>query len=267
MPPGAGDGFIARQCRNNGWRLRKKRWLAAVANYQKFRGNPWLVLPAGFIGASYKALYSLYDTRGRSGPIARIRRPLVGFPSCPMCGSLGGRSLDHALPRALFPEFAILHENLVPACTMCNSDEKGKKYRGIRRSQRFIHPYYDYWASQALWLVKFGPDLDALQFEPISASTLSRHRRLIVNFHVETLLGKEWRDSVRREWGSLPAKLERRVGRSPTLAVMCKELNTRLQDATDTYGVNSWNAGFLRGVLADTSVMTSLISRIRALPV
>lgn len=267
MPPGAGNGFITRQCRKSGWRLRKKRWLAAVADYHRFRGNPWLVLPAGFTGAPAKALYRLYDTRGSSGPIARIRRPAAGFQSCPMCGSLGGRSLDHALPRSLYPEFSILHENLVPSCTMCNSDEKGSTYRGVRRSQRFIHPYYDKWASSALWRVKFGPDLDALQFEPISLATLSRHRRLIVNFHIQTLLGKEWREAVRREWAALPAKLHRRLGKSPTVAAVRAELNTRLLDTIDTYGVNSWDAGFLRGALADASVTNKLISRIQALPV
>lgn len=265
LPPGAGNGIILQQCRKLGWHGRQALWLAAAANYQKFRGNPWRVRPVGFTGADEDALYKLYDSRRSSGPIARIRRPETPFDSCPMCGSLGGRSLDHALPRGLFPEFSILHENLVPACTMCNSDEKGGIYRG-RRPERFIHPYYDRWASGAVWLIQFGPDLDALQFGPIARPTLSRVRRRIVDFHVQTLLGKEWRDSVRREWGALPAKLRRRVGAAPTAAAMRTELDIRLKDAIDCYGVNSWDAGFLRGVLADPLVVNKLIARMQALP-
>ncbi len=265
LPPGAGNGVILRQCRKPGWRSRQTLWLAAAANYQAFRGDPWRIQPAGFIGADADALYGLYDTRGRSGPIARIRRPAIPFESCPMCGSLGGRSLDHALPRALFPEFSILHENLVPACTMCNSDEKGGIYRG-RRPERFIHPYYDRWASRALWLIQFSPNLDALQFEAVALPTLPRKRRPIVDFHVRTLLGKEWRDSVRRLWGALPAKLHRRVGAAPTVPDVRNELNIQLQDAVGCYGVNSWDAGFLRGVLADPLVLAKLISRVQALP-
>ncbi|WP_143523685.1 HNH endonuclease [Pararhizobium arenae] len=266
LPPGAGDGVIMRQCRKPGWALRQARWLASAATYQRFHGNPWRILPAGFTGADADALFGLYDSRGGSGPIARIRRPAIPYQSCPMCGSLGGRSLDHALPRSRFPEFSILHENLVPACTMCNTDEKGGTYRGIRRPERFIHPYYDRWASRALWRIEFGPDLDALQFKAVSLPTLSRLRRHIVDFHVQTLLGKEWRDSVRREWGPLPANLRRRVGAAPSVDEMRAELEIRLNDAIACYGDNCWDAGFLRGVLADPAVVAKLILRVQALP-
>lgn len=266
LPVDAGDEIITRQCLRPGWAARQARWLAAAATYRRFRGNPWRVRPAGFTGVDEAALYALYDSRGRSGPINRIRRPAIPFKSCPMCGSLGGRSLDHALPRAQFPEFSILRENLIPACTMCNTDEKGGTYRG-RRPERFIHPYYDRWASRPLWRIEFGPDLDALRFEPAALPTLPRIRRRIVDFHVKKLLGKEWRDSVRREWGPLPASLRRRLGGAPTAAAMRDELETRLHDAIDAYGVNSWNAGFLRGVLANGAVIAKLVQRVGAIPI
>lgn len=266
LPPpiDAGNGIIIIQCRRPGWAGREARWLAAADIYRRFRGNPWRVRPAGFDGDDKDALYALYDTRGRSGPIDRIRRPAVPFNSCPMCGSLGGRSLDHALPRRRFPEFSILRENLVPACEICNSGEKGGTYRG-RWPERFIHPYYDRWASRALWRIQFDPDLDVLQFEPVAMPTLPRGRRRIVDFHVKTLLGKDWRDSVRREWGPLAAKLHRRLGANPTEEAIRNELETRLQDAIDTYGINSWDAGFLRGVLAEPLVVAKLIERARAI--
>lgn len=260
-PADAGDSVITNQCTAPDWAARKMQWLAAAANYRRFRGNPWTVAPAGFTGADAEALYALYDMRGRNGPIKRIRRPAIPFKSCPMCGSLGGRSLDHALPRRRFPEFSILRENLVPACDSCNSSEKGDTYHGTRPA-RFIHPYYDRWASQALWKVAFAPDLDILQFEPVALADLRSSRRRIVEFHIKTLLGKDWRDSVRREWGPLPAKLQRRVGSAPSAGAVRTELETRLHDATDTYGINSWDAGFLRGALADPLVIDKLVELI-----
>lgn len=265
MPDGAGDDVIRRQCRKTGWAGRETQWLAAAAEYRRLRGNPWTILPVGFTGADEIALHDLYDTRARSGPIARIRRPTVPFKSCPLCGSLGGRSLDHALPRSLFPEFSILRENLVPACTMCNTDEKGETYRGCR-PERFIHPYYDRWASQPLWRVSFGLDLDALEFEPEALPTLPRDRRRIVGFHVRTLLGKEWRDSVRREWGPLPARLRMRVGAVPSDNDVRGEIEMRLADAILVNDVNCWAAGFLRGVLADPRIISKLAERVRELP-
>ncbi|MBD8548261.1 HNH endonuclease [Sphingomonas sp. CFBP 8760] len=266
FPPDAGDEIIRTQCLKPDWSGREAQWLTAAAKYRRFRGNPWRVRPAGFVDADADALFALYDSRGRSGPIARIRRPAVPFKSCPMCGSLGGRSLDHALPRQRFPEFSILRENLVPACEICNSSEKGDTYRGPSRPTRFIHPYYDRWASRALWRIAFEHDLDVLRFEPVALPDLLPRRRRIVDFHVKTLLGKDWRDSVRREWSSLPGKLRRRVGSAPTSAAVRVELGVRLQDATDTYGVNSWDAGFLRGLLADPVIVEGLVDRVRALP-
>jgi len=225
------------------------------------------VLPAAFDQASRDELYALYANRASGGPISRLRRPLGGYNSCPLCGSLGGRSLDHALPRRRFPEFSILRENLVPACTICNSDEKGGTYRGRIRPERFIHPYYDRWAARALWRVHFEPDLDVLKFQPEALPSLSRQRRRIVDFHVKALLGKEWNDAVRRGWAALPASLRRRLGAAPTEEAMRAELETRLVDTIDVYGVNCWDAGLLRGVLADPLVITKLVERVVALPV
>lgn len=265
MPADAGDDAILRQSRRAGWGGLQVRWLAAAAEYRRLQGNPWTVFPAAFTAAERRLLNDLYDMRASNGPIARIRRPAVPFKSCPLCGSLGGRSLDHALPRRLFPEFSILRENLVPACTMCNTDEKGGTYRG-RRPERFIHPYYDRWASRPLWRIAFGADLDALTFSPEALPTIGRSRRRIVDFHVKTLLGKEWRDSVRREWGSLPARLKLRVGAVPTDEEVRGELETRLADAIEVNDHNCWDAGFLRGAIAAPAVITKLAERVQALP-
>jgi hypothetical protein len=265
MPEDAGDDVIERQCARPGWAARRVAWLAAAAAYRHERGNPWKVAPAGFGPRAQAELRRLYDTRGRGGVIARIRRPAGGYSCCPMCGSLGGRSLDHALPRADFPEFSILRENLVPACTMCNSDEKGSTYRG-RRPERFIHPYYDRWASQALWRIEFAPDLDVLQFQAIPLDSVPRRYRRVVQFHVSKVLGKEWRDAVRRDWGSLPQSLRLRLGAAADEVAIRHELELRLVNAMLTYGVNCWDAGFLRGTLADAHVVPKLVERVQALP-
>lgn len=266
LPTDAGDAIIEKQCRKPGWSARRRRWLDAASAYRAHRGNPWLVSPAPFAKIEQEALYGLYDTRAGGGPLKRIRHPEGGYGSCPMCGSLGGRSLDHALPRRHFPEFSILRENLVPACTICNSNQKGDIYRGTRRPERFIHPYYDRWAAKPLWQTRFGPDLEALQFEPTALERLPRRRRKIVQFHLDTLLGVDWRDYVRREWGGLPAKLQRRIGSAPQPEDVRAELEQRMADAVETNGGNSWEAAFHRGAMADNDVLAKLAERVENLP-
>ena len=62
---------------------------------------------------------------------------------CPLCGGVGHvRTLDHYLPKANFPLYAIMPTNLVPCCRDCNS-EKLNAFAAVRENQT-LHPYFDH---------------------------------------------------------------------------------------------------------------------------
>ena len=62
---------------------------------------------------------------------------------CPFCGGIGTpRNLDHFLPKAHFPQYSVLPQNLVPSCRDCNMDGKGHEFATIAEDQ-FIQPYAD----------------------------------------------------------------------------------------------------------------------------
>ncbi|MFM0367878.1 HNH endonuclease [Paraburkholderia aspalathi] len=58
---------------------------------------------------------------------------------CPTCGFGQVFTIDHFLPKAKFPWFSVLPENLVPSCRDCNT---GKNATAANDAQSF-HPYYD----------------------------------------------------------------------------------------------------------------------------
>lgn len=265
-PENSGPDLIEKQCSKSPWNDYRERWLSAANAYREAGGNPWKVIPAKFTAAEKKLLYNLYDNRRSGGPIRRIRRPSGGFPSCPMCGSSGGRSLDHALPRAIYPEFSIVPENLVPACTICNSDEKGSEFKGHASPERMIHPYYDIWASAPIWQVEFGADLEAVAFQAVPTPGLPEAQISIIKFHLSNVLGTEWEESSRRFWGSLPQLIRRRLGPSITQGRIKDELEFRLEDEIFEKGVNSWVPAFLRGLLNDPRIPKHLADRIDCLP-
>lgn len=63
--------------------------------------------------------------------------------SCPFCGGIGTpKNVDHFLPKAHFPQFAILPLNLVPACRDCNMESKGQDFATLEEEQ-IIHPYFE----------------------------------------------------------------------------------------------------------------------------
>lgn len=68
---------------------------------------------------------------------------------CPLCGQREVSTLDHYLPKANYPVFSILPNNLVPACKDCNFN-KGTELP-LNAHQQMLHPYYDE-IDQVRWL-------------------------------------------------------------------------------------------------------------------
>jgi hypothetical protein len=60
---------------------------------------------------------------------------------CPYCSSSKAKTLDHYLPKAKFPMFAVTPVNLVPCCRDCNS-EKDTNFTNVE-AEMFIHPYFE----------------------------------------------------------------------------------------------------------------------------
>ncbi|MEZ3416206.1 HNH endonuclease [Pantoea dispersa] len=61
---------------------------------------------------------------------------------CPYCGGIGfATTLDHYLPKSIFPQFAVSPENLIPACKDCNVEKKDTVVQNYHEQP--FHPFYD----------------------------------------------------------------------------------------------------------------------------
>ncbi|MBY1058802.1 hypothetical protein FP388_18810 [Citrobacter europaeus] len=65
------------------------------------------------------------------------------FDECPYCGIGDPSTLDHYIPKELFPEFSVFSKNLIPICATCNSSYKKTKFKMRNGKRIFIHTYYD----------------------------------------------------------------------------------------------------------------------------
>ncbi|GAA0532572.1 HNH endonuclease [Paractinoplanes ferrugineus] len=90
-----------------------------------------------------EALLSNYDQLSSGRSYAILRAELLSLAHagrCPMCDGAPVATLDHYLPKSVFPEFSVLPKNLVPVCYRCNHlkqdtiDESGR---------RFLHSYFE----------------------------------------------------------------------------------------------------------------------------
>jgi len=136
-----------------------------VADFDKYTSatttKTWCHLPRVPIGRgetlvcgalSKTDLVSLYDdfVVGRGGRPREIydQIKLSSFGECPYCGGVGDigsagelGTLDHFLPKARFPAYSVLPENLIPACRTCNAG-KSSRFPTDENLQP-LHPYLD----------------------------------------------------------------------------------------------------------------------------
>lgn len=109
--------------------------------YSASQGNPWAIPNDKSFDTAREAFHSTYkDARGPFEFINDLRAWNGG--ACPVCGGAGTGTLDHYLPKGVFPEFSFFSPNLVPACYRCNN-KRNSRYRGVGPDERPIHPYYD----------------------------------------------------------------------------------------------------------------------------
>lgn len=102
-----------------------------------------VIVMGGAAKSDLKKLYNQYMV-GQDKPARYYYdRLIASAPSgkCPYCGFGHATTLDHYLPKSLYPEVAVHPSNLVPSCKDCNTG-KLKAYAKIEGEQ-VIHPYFD----------------------------------------------------------------------------------------------------------------------------
>lgn len=208
-----------------------------------------VALPDGIV-AQLKALYS---SPSMDLPhIKRIREESEAN-CCPMCGSFHSGTLDHLLPKAVYPVFAIFGPNLVPACK-CNST-RTDLLTGENVNERILHPYFDDILSDRLLKAHFddyglAPRIELrLILEPEHAFAAA------ANFHLRNVVE---RTSVlrhlRTNWGNLlrrPSLTASDLRHPPASREALEEiLLAELDRQDDTHGSrNNWQSMFLAGLL------------------
>lgn len=92
----------------------------------------------------HSAYYDLYDSKSEG--VLSIKDNVWKLYStttlCSYCQIDTVKDLDHYFPRSVFPEFSISSQNLVPSCSVCNSDYKKVAWANTP-NRKYLHPYFD----------------------------------------------------------------------------------------------------------------------------
>jgi hypothetical protein len=91
-------------------------------------------------------MVSVYEQRmaGKTGPGRHVYDAIKLLPKqgiCPLCDHRPVSTLDHLLPKRLFPALAVTPDNLVGTCADCNKTKLS--FAPTEVEEVFLHPYFD----------------------------------------------------------------------------------------------------------------------------
>jgi 5-methylcytosine-specific restriction endonuclease McrA len=188
---------------------------------------------------------------------------------CSMCGGKFPWSLDHILPKADYPEWAIFSKNLVPACR-CNI-RRGSALKGPPgTNSRIIHPYYDtiFETRQLSCTITSNNNFRwinvvIIYLQPTHPDIQS------IKFHVEKIVMRSGIEKyiTRTLWNKLTNK--------PGLAIRSLYEKNNLTEAEVTQNIeqdlrwfdertgtpNNWDSIFLHGILHSPGVVSFITEK------
>ena len=123
---------------------------AAAAEYEvkAEAGHLHLIPVANMVGGcvTKDEMVKVYDQRmvGKKGPGRTIYDQIKLLPEgdrCPLCDQRNVSTLDHILPKTLYPALAVAPDNLVGACFECNKAKLATA--PVTPQDTLLHPYFD----------------------------------------------------------------------------------------------------------------------------
>lgn len=240
--------------------------------YSQNNGDPWRINPTTLEEELSRRIKGHYDSPPKDSltfiPKTRYELPTL---ICLMCGGFGLGTLDHYLPKDIYPEFSLFSENLVPACN-CNS-LRGTAHKGTAAPQRVIHPYFDQFIRDQLYHAKFDGDFESPR---ISIVVIDENHPNIqtIQFHLENvILNDSTQGWFEKYWGQLLVRPERILklvlpSQRLTEVTLSLALTNYKEAKNDEYDTpNNWYSMFYSGLINDlprVRRLAEIINRRRA---
>lgn len=168
----------------------RQEWISRVQDYLQNQGSPehvpkWDAIPAAR-RTSFLNLYLSPDADSSQGKmIAELKAHELSI--CPACGEMGKpNTLDHYLPKGIYPHFCVTPANLFPMCDACQK-EKLEKTGTPAEPRFFLHPYFDVFIAEQVLTVTIEPPFATPTFRMEVSGHLDQAQRAVVTSHVREL--------------------------------------------------------------------------------
>lgn len=180
-----------------------------------------------------------------------------GLLFCPSCGEPGKPgTLDHYLPKSVFPELSVVIANLTPMCAECQQS-KSDDYVDENGNKLFIHPYFDAIDAPLIALSILPPYECPEKFEINVINDLKEPMKSLALRHITGVGFKaRFEEFCRLEYFNLlPLFSDERNEEAPEKAA---RIVKRFLRQAEQQSSNRWEAIFYRGILMDEALLEYL---------
>lgn len=228
----------------------------AYRSYIKSRAST--LIPPLTISESQRAAFKLaYTSRPISAGLTWIDHLYENeLNSCPFCGGLGARTIEHYLPFSSYPEFAVFSPNLVPSCGDCNRKRNDQNRHGATPS--LLHPYFDRDLINQIRLstvISFVAEIpgfrlthNRVDFDESTNTRVAHHLKICVD-------QTSFRNFQTGQYKLIKARALSHKSIDDFLKILQSDI-----DAYEKIGEpNSWPAAFMRGIINLSEVELQIV--------
>lgn len=232
----------------------RRRVVAAYGMYENAAPSVESLVPATVTNVQRKALHHAYSVE--TAPMLDLREKLnepVMAARCPFCGVSESGTLDHYLPKELYPEFSIFALNLVPSCAKCNTRKRTLIVDEDTDVRLFLHPYFDDIPNQPFLTVRVGLRQGALllEFRVRQPAGMSQARYFQLRSHFKQLdLADRYRKLSLVELRGRHGGFVRFYQNGGGAARVAAELQAEADDYEAAHGSNFWRVILYRALAA-----------------
>jgi len=238
----------------------RQEWINRVQIYLQHHGSPehvpqWPAIPP-VRKSSFLNLYLHSDEDSAHGLMLAMLRDHE-LTLCPACGEMGRpNTLDHYLPKRLFPHFCVTPANLFPMCDACQR-EKLEKTGTPAEPRFFLHPYFDVFIAEQVLNVTIEPPFASPAFRVDISDHLDPEQGAVVASHVRELaierrFARYFKEANMRTLRLVHAL--RQAGLPVEAALRSFEQTHR------TPALNSWEHIYIEAVISNPAMLDYLIN-------
>lgn len=196
-----------------------------------------------------EAFQSLYNSTTTSKNIMKEIKDKnrVNHPNCPYCGIASGETIEHILPKDVYPEYSIFSKNLIPCCSQCNS-LKGTKIKDENGEYETLNFYEDDIPKKEFIEIKISRIQNGI---PIIEYKILETANQIFKNHFKTLnLIQRYRENANSIISEITESINRNR-KETTKEKMRKQLIQQYEIEREVHGYNYWR-GLVKLAIANS---------------